>query len=54
MFSKGSEQPWSQAWAASELRVGNRGSMIERVGAEGAVSGAWRGQEALSGRSRRA
>lgn len=54
MFPEGSEQPWSQAWAASELRLGNRESMIGRVGAEGAVSGAWRGQEALSGRSRRA
>lgn len=50
MFPKGSEQPWSQAWAASELRLGK----IERVGAEGAMPGAWRGQEALSGRSRRA
>lgn len=50
MFPKGSEQLLSQAWASLELRLGNR----ERVGAEGAMPGAWRGQEALSGRSRRA
>lgn len=39
MFPKGSEQLLSQAWASLELRLSNR----ERVGAEGAMPGAWRG-----------